>query len=464
MRPPFAVTNGSRMSRTFLVLAKAFLTAALAAATLAPATALGADGTIDSDVKKPTKVTLKPVDAAKLAIAVGDYKTAAAVLDIVLAADPSSTDALFLMAELNARQKRFADAIPYYRKIIVNHPNIVRVRLDLARALFETGEDDAAAYNFHLALAEGNLPATVIDNVERYLAIIRSRRHFVYSVNLGIAPDTNINRATTSDRVNLFGLPFALSPQSRAQSGVGVTGNLDGEYRADLLPDLRWRTGASLYTLKYPSNANFDDTQARGQIGPQWFGARGDVSLLGVATRRWYGDKEYSTGVGGRLEGQYWLTKQLLYTSYVEGLSDTYDTQKFLNGYNLDQGNFLDYYLTPSSFVRGSAGVGYQKADLDVFTNWYYKFGLAYQQEFAYGITANLAPEVQWWNYQSVDPLFNVRRADRQIFVKLSLYKRDFTIFGFAPVVSYSYTTMQSNESLFKYDRNQFQLGFTRQF
>ena len=452
------------MARTLHLLARVFLTVALSATALVPAAALGADSTIDSDVKKPKKVVLRPVDAAKLAISIGDYTTAAAVLDIVLAADPSSTDALFLMGEVNARQKKFAEAIPYYRKIIVNHPNIVRVRLDLARALFETQDDDAAEYNFHLALAEGTLPTTVIDNVERYLAIIRSRKHFVYSVNLGIAPDTNINKATESDHVTLFGLPFALSPASRAQSGIGVTGNLDGEYRADLSPDLRLRTGASLYTLKYPSNSQFDDTQARGLIGPQWFSGRGDVSVLGVVTRRWFGDKAYSTGVGGRLEGQYWLTKQLLYTAYVEGLSTSYDSQTFLNGYNLEQGNFIDYYLSPSSFVRGSAGIGYQQADLDVFTNWYYKFGLAYQREFAYGITANVAPEVQWWNYQSVDPLFNVRRADRQIFAKLSLYKRDFTIFGFAPVLSYSYTTVQSNESLFKYNRNQFQLGFTRQF
>jgi len=75
-----------------------------------------------------------------------------------------------------------------------------------------------------------------------------------------------------------------------------------------------------------------------------------------------------------------------------------------------------------------------------------------------------VAPEVQWRKYQAVDPLFGVRRADRQYFVKLSVYKRDLTIFGFAPVVSYSYTTNQSNESLSKFDRNQFQLGFTRQF
>ncbi len=451
------------MPRTFR-FARTLLTIALAATVLSSTAALGAEGASEGDTSKRREITLKPLDAARLAITLGDYKTAAAILEPTLNDDPSSVGALFLMGEINARQKKFAEAIPYYRKIIVDHPNVVRVRLDLARALFETGEDDAAEYNFHLALAEGSLPATVIDNVERYLAIIRSRKRFVYDVNFGVAPDTNLNKATANDHVTLFGLPFVLSQQARQQSGVGVTGTVSGEYRADLQPDLRWRTGALLYGLKYPSNSAFDDAQARGHMGPQWFFERGDVSVLGVATKRWYGEHAYSTGVGGRLEGQYWLTKQLLYSSYFEGLSTSYQTQTFLDGYYLDQGNYVDYYITPSSFVRGSVGVGYQSADSDIFSNWYYKFGLAYQQEFAYGITANVAPEVQWTNYQATDPLFGVRRVDRQIFVKLSLYKRDFTIFGFAPVVSYSYTTNQSNESLSKFDRNQFQLGFTRQF
>jgi hypothetical protein len=455
------------MARTLRLLS-AVLAVFLANGSAGSTVALAADDSTGatSEIEPPKKkdITVTPLEGAKIAVHIGNYAVATKILTTVLHEDPSSTDALFLMGEIASRQRKFADAITYYRRIVVDHPNLVRVRLDLARALYETEDDDAAEYNFHLALAQGDLPKTVIDNVERYLSIIRSRRHFVYSVNFGIAPDTNINRATASDHVTLFGLPFKLSQDARQQSGIGVTGTVAGEYRADLLPDVRLRTGALLYGLKYPSNSTVDDSQARGHIGPQWLFERGDVSVLGVAARRWYGEKAYSTGVGGRLEGQYWLTKQLLYSGYFEGLSSSYDTQLFLNGYYLDQGNYLDYYITPSSFVRGSLGVGYQSADSPVFSNWYYRVGLAYQQEFAYGITANLAPEVQWTNYQATDPLFGVRRVDRQIFVKLSFYKRDFTILGFAPVVSYSYTTNQSNEFLSKFDRNQFQLGFTRQF
>jgi tetratricopeptide (TPR) repeat protein len=438
------------MSRTFRLFVRSFL--AIALAVLLPVAA------------SATTLNVTPIEGAKIAIMAGNYVVAADILTLALSEDASSTDALFLMAEIESRQGKFAEAIPYYRKILVDHPGIVRVRLDLARALFETKDDDSAEYNFHLALAEGDLPDTVIDNVERYLAIIRSRKHFVWSLNFGLAPDTNINTAAAGNHVTIFGLPFTLSQQSRQQSGIGLTGTVDGEYRLDLTPDLRWRTGAMLYRLEYPSNTMFDDMQVRATVGPQWLFGRGDLSVLGIAGERWYGNHPYSVSAGGRLEGQYWLTKQLLWSSYLEGLNASYHTQTFLDGYYLDHGNYLSYYIDPSSFVRGTAGIGYQSTQTKVFDNWYYRLGFAYQREFAYGMTANVAPEVRWWYYQGVDPLFGVRRKDRQYFVKLSVYKRDFTIFGFSPVVSYSFTTNQSNASLFKYNRNQFQLGFTRQF
>jgi tetratricopeptide (TPR) repeat protein len=443
---------------------------ALACTVLSPVHGWGAEPATETMAATPATAAsrtllLSPIDAAKLAITIGDYAKAGEILSGVLAKYPSSTEALFLMGEMNRRQHKYAEAIPYYRKILVDHPDIVRVRLDLARALFETKEDDQAEYNFHLALAEGSLPNTVIDNVERYLAIIRSRQHFVWDLNFGLAPDTNINAAAAADHVTIFGLPFQLSQQARQQSGVGVTSTIDGEYRYDLTSDIRWRTGALLYRLEYPGNTIFDDMTARVYGGPQWLFKDGDISVLGVGSERWYGDHPYSVSGGGRLEGQYWLTKQFLWSSYLEGLSATYHQDfSFLDGYYLDHANYLSYYLDPTSFVRGTVGAGYQKTAESAFTNWYDRLGLAYQREFVWGITANVAPEVRWWYYQGADPFFGVRRQDRQYFVSLSVYKRDFTIFGFSPVFTYSYTTNQSNDPLFKYNRNQFQIGVTRQF
>lgn len=63
-----------------------------------------------------------------------------------------------------------------------------------------------------------------------------------------------------------------------------------------------------------------------------------------------------------------------------------------------------------------------------------------------------------------MNPLFGKERDDREYRVRISGYKRDWTLFGFSPAVSYVYTRYVSNIELFDYDRHQLQLGMTRQF
>lgn len=413
---------------------------------------------------KPRSLTVTPIEAAKIAIRLHDCKTAEAVLDLVLKQHPDATEALFLMGTCDSEQKKFADALPYYRKILVDHPDLVRVRLDLARAEFETGDDEGADYNFRLALAEPGLPDTVVDNIGHYLAAIQSRKHYSYDVNVSVAPDSNINAAAASDHVTIFGLPFTLNQNSVQKSGVGIVDTLSGELFTDINPNLRIRTGALEYSAIYPGHSQFNDIQSRATIGPQWLFPRGDVSVLGVVAKQWYGDDPYNESVGGRLEGDYDITKQLQWSSYFEGLSDSYHTAQYLNGYNLDQGNFLTYYFNPRTLVRLIGGVGYDQAETDPWEYWYYHWGVGVQFEFPWGITAYVQPDVTISKYFGPDPFFLTKRQDRLYAGKISVYKRDWNFWGFSPVATLLYTDNVSNVPIYRFHRVQFQLGLTKQF
>jgi hypothetical protein len=410
------------------------------------------------------EIHISPIDAAKLAIRLHDYDTAQKILNLILKQDPSSTDALFLMAESDSEQSKFDEALPYYRKILSDHPDLIRVRLDLARAEFEAGEDESADYNFRLALAGTDLPDTVVDNIGHYLAAIQSRKTFSYNINISVAPDSNINAAAASNHVTLFGLPFTVPENSMAKSGIGVVNNFAGERFTPLSPTVRLRTGASFYAALYPGHSQFDDIQARASLGPQWLFGRGDVSALGVVGKRWYGGDPYTESVGGRLEGDYNLTKQLQLSSYLEGLSDSFHSQQYYNGYNLDQGNFLTYYFTSRMLIRLIGGVGYQSAQSDPYEYWYWHFGFGVQFEFPWGITAYAQPDVRISPYSGIDPFFLTRRTDRLYAAKLSLYKRDWNYAGFSPVLSLLYTNNVSNIPIYKFHRIQAQLGVTKQF
>ena len=112
-------------------------------------------------------------------------------------------------------------AIVRFRAMLARNPNLPRVRLDLALAYFQAGEDHRAAYHFRLALGDKDLPPVIRARALALLDRIRRRKSWSVSGSLALAPDTNINQATSAREVALFGAPGRLSDDARQTSGVG---------------------------------------------------------------------------------------------------------------------------------------------------------------------------------------------------------------------------------------------------
>ena len=75
--------------------------------------------------------------------------------------------------------------------MLVDRPDLVRVRLELARAFFLKGEDTLSRDHFERVLA-GDPPGAVAANVRRFLSRIRARRGWSMYLGAAVAPDTNI--------------------------------------------------------------------------------------------------------------------------------------------------------------------------------------------------------------------------------------------------------------------------------
>lgn len=96
-------------------------------------------------------------------------------------------------------------------RVIMNQPQNLYARLELARAYFAAGEDDRARAEFNRVLAE-EPPQEVRDNVRPYLDAISARegqRRPVWrgSFDLTSGFDSNINASTEDDLSALLGLP-----------------------------------------------------------------------------------------------------------------------------------------------------------------------------------------------------------------------------------------------------------------
>ncbi len=92
-------------------------------------------------------------------------------------------------------------------RYIVNFPNNVHARLELARGYFVMGDDQRAREEFNGVLA-AKPPAAVVANIERFLDALRSRESTYRTtaglfVEVGYGYDSNVNGGVSSANINL---------------------------------------------------------------------------------------------------------------------------------------------------------------------------------------------------------------------------------------------------------------------
>lgn len=250
-------------------------------------------------------VTLSPGQmfaAAEAAQRRGDIATAE-TLYRALTADRSlelRNEARFRLAKLLVGQRRYKEAGLLLRQLLDEQPDAQPARVELAQVLALLGDDAAARRELRAARA-GGLPPDVASMVDRFSAALRSRKPVGGSLQIGIASDTNINRATRSDTLGTVLGDFVLNDDAKAHSGLGLSVDGQAYARVPLAT-----TSSLLFTLSNSSDLyrrkRFNDINLIARAGPEFnFGkSRANISF-GVG-RRWYGGQLYTSAVGGRLD------------------------------------------------------------------------------------------------------------------------------------------------------------------
>jgi hypothetical protein len=202
--------------------------------------------------------------------------------------------------------------------------------------------------------------------------------------------------------------------------------------------------------------------QVKPYIGPQVIGPWGDASLLGFAVDRWYGNAPYYQGAGVRAELGWNATQRYRFDTSLEFAKLHFPDREFLDGYQLDLSTGHTYWLTPSSYVRGILGAGYQETQLNSFQDDYIRAGIGYGRDLPWALSVYLEPSViQYWFDGTT---FGTVRNDTYVTASLTTTKRDWDVLGFAPTFTVAYQRNMSTVEVFSYDRELFQLGLTRRF
>jgi hypothetical protein len=197
--------------------------------------------------------------------------------------------------------------------------------------------------------------------------------------------------------------------------------------------------------------------------GPQYVAGDWDVSPLFTAFNRWYGNRDYASGRGGRIDADFGITSAWQLSASMGGQYLNYATNHRQSGvafYGTAQISFASSPSTTSSFWLGGshqdAAPGYAYGGISV--------GGSYQHDVPFGFTAAFAPAYSATNYHGVIPGFGIARRDHTLVLQLNVINRRLDYHGFTPKFAYTYTDNVSNLPLYRYTRSQIDVGITSQF
>jgi len=441
--------------------------AAMAAPAIAPEIAADSPAPAAPATQPATVARLTPAqlfDFAARSAAQGDTTTAEAALR-ALTGNPDRAirnEARFRLAKLLAGPlKRKAEAAVLLRHILDEQPNAAPVRLELARLDAEMGHMGAAGRELRAAQAIG-LPPEVSRAVRFYQQALDAMRPIGGSIEVAIAPDSNVNRATSASSLNTVIGDFALSRDAQATSGIGVVARGQTFARMPLDPQVtllaRLSGSANLYR-----NPEFDDVIVAPQVGPEWAAGPDRISLSVGPGWRWYGETPYTFSVSQGLDWQHRLGKRAqihagFSHAFVKNALDDLETGVAWGGnVGLDRAFSARFGggLTLNANRQGARDPGYAMTGFGVSPYLFREVGHA-------TLTATLS-----YGHLAADDrlsLFTDRRVDNAYGLSLAATLRQIRVGSLSPLVRLRLDRNQSTVQIYDYKRIAGEVGLASAF
>ena len=358
------------------------------------------------------------------------------------------------------------EAIASLHVMLIDRPDLVRVRLELARAFFYKGEDSLSRGHFERVLAS-EPPAPVALNVQRFLAQIRARRGWRMHVGAAIAPDTNIGGTSAERIVYIAGLPFQRDAEELTSSGVGISVWAGGEYRYPLDDGLGLRAGGDISRRDYAAE-RFDRLFLSGHAGPRWLVDRNtEVSLLASVRRRWMANVPDHDDLGLRVEAGHRFTGRVTANAQAAWHDRGYRARKHLDGPVADFSLAGSWVIAPTLRANSAVGYGRERPKTERWRHDRRWMRLGVTVALPLGFTVGGSGEMRKTGYEGNWGFYTPGgepRRDRTRSVRLSVHNRAFTVLGFSPRLSLVNEVRTTNAQLYDYKRTNGELSFVRQF
>ena len=361
--------------------------------------------------------------------------------------------AKWLLARGDAEQ-----AAALLSRLLEERPRAAPARLEYARALAALGRSDAALRQLQRAESIG-LPEEVQLAVDRISSAIRSTKAWGGSIEAGLAPDTNLNQATSQRSIEIFGLPFALNEDARRKGGVGMSfaGQL---YRRFAISDgvNMLATIASEGTVVDLGKRN--DVSLAASIGPEFHRQLRPSLIVG---RRWFGGHGYSLSYGAGLRLLRPLGRAAQLDLAVTAQRVAFAGNKEQNGSAISANAAVERAFSPTLFGRLGLSASRQDAKADAYS--YLSAGIEAV------LSKDLGPlsiygRVRYNRLQGSEAfaLFGKKRDDDLIEASIGASWRRIDVFGMNPLMRLTRTINNSSLPIYEFKRTRLELALNRPF
>jgi outer membrane protein len=405
---------------------------------------------------------VEAIQTAKALMLNGRTADARSLLQDLAKQHRNSNDIDFLLGMLAVDSRDYDLAVRHFRAMLVREPRAVRVRLEPARAFYLKRDYDNAFRQFQFARA-GKLPPGAGATIDRFLAAIRREKSWSYSFSVAVAPDTNINNGTSAREVELFGLPFELSEDTRRRSGIGAAIEAGAELAPRISEHVRLKVGGALLRREYEGK-EFDDTTVALYAGPRLMLDKWDLSATGTAFQRRFGGSRLNEGFGVKIDGTYYKDARTALSLSLAAQQIRYPRYPLQTGPAYSAWAGFIRALTPSSSLNARIGVSRKTARVPELASWSQSFSVGYYRDLAGGFSIYAEPGFTRSHYDAADPFFEARRKDNVSELRLAVLNRRIVMQGFTPRVSFTLTRRKSTIELFDYTQRRIELGFTSAF
>ncbi|WP_115306342.1 surface lipoprotein assembly modifier [Pasteurella testudinis] len=374
----------------------------------------------------------------------------------------------FAEATLAQLAQDYSLAISRFRDILAVNPDLNPVRIELAKSLFHDRQDNAARDQFEKAKSAVGVPAPVVRLIDSYLGALQQRRGWQSSFSAYYLRDGNVNNTSSKREIENTG--FVKDDNMLPQSAHGIVYSFSLERDFNLVGAHYLHVGTELFGKHFWDNHDYDDIYNRTYLGYTHKSAVQSWSILPFYEKRWYGNQSYKWANGVRGEYRRWLNSNWQISTALEHAEQRYYDSQNLNGHTQLASATLLWLRSPRQFFYLGGDYNREKTRVLQYSNNTRTVRLGWGQEWQWGISSRLGFSYAHRNYKdqaklgSMIPLGKVR-DDKIYSANLTLWKRDWHLWGITPKLHFNWKKQDSNlPSMYSYAQKNVNLIFEKTF